>query len=209
MFAAIGKNGQILSIVPSTGIVFVRMGNASNGNEVPFVLCNEIWRRLNKVICPVTLLVANQETNNEALVYPNPCENQFTFQLPEQNFSAKAEVWIRCAPKRDPLEAVRRGQFRDDLCYQLHVIPITMPLMRDPRANVVDMAEVNLRRLSTKEHRSFTGFDRAVAELFKGLRWLVNLRQLLNVLWNRVALNQGRSLRFLCFHLKYPTRKTT
>lgn len=121
----------------------------------------------------------------------------------------KAEVWIRCAPKRDPLEAVRRGQFRDDLCYQLHVIPITMPLMRDPRANVVDMAEVNLRRLSTKEHRSFTGFDRAVAELFKGLRWLVNLRQLLNVLWNRVALNQGRSLRFLCFHLKYPTRKTT
>lgn len=95
MFAAIGKNGQILSIVPSTGIVFVRMGNASNGNEVPFVLCNEIWKRLNKVICPVTSLLANQEMNKEALLYPNPCENQFTLQLPDQRSFVKSEVWIR------------------------------------------------------------------------------------------------------------------
>lgn len=53
MYAAIGKNGQIISIVPSKGLVVVRMGNADQG-EVPFLLCNSIWERLNYVMCNST-----------------------------------------------------------------------------------------------------------------------------------------------------------
>lgn len=50
MYAAIGKNGQIVSIAPSKGLVVVRMGDADEG-EVPFLLCNNIWERLNYVMC--------------------------------------------------------------------------------------------------------------------------------------------------------------
>lgn len=50
MFAAIGKNGQIVSIAPSKGLVVVRMGDADEG-EVPFLLCDNIWQRLNYVMC--------------------------------------------------------------------------------------------------------------------------------------------------------------
>jgi CubicO group peptidase (beta-lactamase class C family) len=53
MYAAIGKNGQIVSIAPSKGLVVVRMGNADEG-EVPFLLCNSIWERLNYVMCNAT-----------------------------------------------------------------------------------------------------------------------------------------------------------
>jgi len=53
MYAAIGKNGQIISIAPSKGLVVVRMGNADEG-EVPFLLCNSIWERLNYVMCNST-----------------------------------------------------------------------------------------------------------------------------------------------------------
>ncbi|MBL0355392.1 MAG: serine hydrolase [Chitinophagaceae bacterium] len=53
MYAAIGKNGQIISIVPSKGLVVVRMGEADQG-EVPFLLCNSIWERLNYVMCNST-----------------------------------------------------------------------------------------------------------------------------------------------------------
>lgn len=53
MYAAIGKNGQIVSIAPSKGLVVVRMGNADEG-EVPFLLCNSIWERLNYVMCNST-----------------------------------------------------------------------------------------------------------------------------------------------------------
>lgn len=53
MYAAIGKNGQIVSIAPSKGLVVVRMGNADEG-EVPFLLCDNIWQRLNYVMCNST-----------------------------------------------------------------------------------------------------------------------------------------------------------
>jgi CubicO group peptidase (beta-lactamase class C family) len=53
MYAAIGKNGQIVSIAPSKGLVVIRMGNADEG-EVPFLLCNSIWERLNYVMCNST-----------------------------------------------------------------------------------------------------------------------------------------------------------
>ncbi|MES2849265.1 MAG: serine hydrolase domain-containing protein [Bacteroidota bacterium] len=53
MYAAIGKNGQIVSVSPSKGLVVVRMGNADEG-EVPFLMCDNIWQRLNYVMCNST-----------------------------------------------------------------------------------------------------------------------------------------------------------
>ena len=52
MYAGIGKNGQIVSIAPSKGLVVVRMGESPvDNNEVPFLLCNKIWENLNYVMC--------------------------------------------------------------------------------------------------------------------------------------------------------------
>ena len=51
MYAAIGKNGQIVSITPSKGLVVVRMGDDPGEGEVPFLLCDKIWQNLNYVIC--------------------------------------------------------------------------------------------------------------------------------------------------------------
>lgn len=51
MYAAIGKNGQIVSMAPSKGLVVVRMGDDPASGEVPFTLCEDIWQRLNYVMC--------------------------------------------------------------------------------------------------------------------------------------------------------------
>ena len=50
MVAAMGKNGQILSIVPSSNIIMVRMGDTSDNVPVPVTYQNEIWKRLSAVI---------------------------------------------------------------------------------------------------------------------------------------------------------------
>jgi CubicO group peptidase (beta-lactamase class C family) len=49
--AALGKNGQILFVVPSLDLVVVRMGNSPNSVPVPFLLADELWKRLNKMLC--------------------------------------------------------------------------------------------------------------------------------------------------------------
>lgn len=54
MYAAIGKNGQIVSVAPSKGLVVVRMGDDPAAGDVPFTLCEDIWQRLNYVMCNST-----------------------------------------------------------------------------------------------------------------------------------------------------------
>ncbi|MES2558828.1 MAG: serine hydrolase [Bacteroidota bacterium] len=82
MFAAIGKNGQIVSISKSTGLVVVRMGDApTNLGEVPFALCDSIWSNLNKVMCKTTGLGTFQLTTPKIRVYPNPAHDLLFIEL--------------------------------------------------------------------------------------------------------------------------------
>ncbi len=70
MIAALGKNGQIINVVPSQNLVFIRMGDMPGTGEVPFTLNNEIWKRLNQVICNTS--VKEIHNRNEVIIYPNP-----------------------------------------------------------------------------------------------------------------------------------------
>ncbi|MBI1218550.1 MAG: response regulator [Rhodobacteraceae bacterium] len=103
----------------------------------------------------------------------------------------KVNVRIVCATNRDPMEEVRRGRFREDLYYRLHVVPIHMPPLRDRGQDVVAIATAALRRLSEEEGRRFRALDDEVSALFCRLPWPGNVRQLLNVLRNVVVLNEG------------------
>jgi CubicO group peptidase (beta-lactamase class C family) len=81
MYSALGKNGQILNVVPSQNLLVVRMGDAPDGNEylVPTAYNNEIWEKLNMVICNS---VATEEIqNSEFKIYPNPTEDLVYFDL--------------------------------------------------------------------------------------------------------------------------------
>lgn len=50
LFAAMGKDGQLLNIVPSKGLVVVRMGNTVNSGLVSIALQNGLWEKLNAVV---------------------------------------------------------------------------------------------------------------------------------------------------------------
>ena len=103
----------------------------------------------------------------------------------------KVNVRIVCATNRDPLDAVRRGQFREDLYYRLFVVPIHMPPLRERGDDVIEIAEAALIRFAEEEGRSFAGLTPAVATLFRSLPWPGNVRQVLNVIRNVVVLNHG------------------
>jgi CubicO group peptidase (beta-lactamase class C family) len=50
MISGIGKNGQYVSVVPSMGIVMVRMGEDPSSVPVPFLFLNDIWGKLKLII---------------------------------------------------------------------------------------------------------------------------------------------------------------
>lgn len=74
MFCALGKNGQILNIVPSKNLIVVRMGNAPDNSLVPFLLNEEMWQLINPIIEPTSLIKDQSNGINFSLSqnYPNP-----------------------------------------------------------------------------------------------------------------------------------------
>jgi DNA-binding NtrC family response regulator len=103
----------------------------------------------------------------------------------------KVNVRIVCATNRDPVDAVRRGQFREDLYYRLFVVPIHMPALRERGQDVIEIAEAALLRFAREEGREFHGLSPEVRAVLPRLPWPGNVRQLLNVIRNVVVLNPG------------------
>jgi two-component system repressor protein LuxO len=103
----------------------------------------------------------------------------------------KVNVRIVCATNRDPIDAVKRGHFREDLFYRLFVVPIHMPPLRDRGDDVLEIAESALARFAQEESKIFDGLAPEVRGLFRRLPWPGNVRQVLNVIRNVVVLNEG------------------
>jgi CubicO group peptidase (beta-lactamase class C family) len=73
MYSAMGKNGQIINIVPSQNLIMVRIGEAPT-NEiffVPNVYNNTLWQYLNNVMNCANR-VSETNTTSDVRIYPNP-----------------------------------------------------------------------------------------------------------------------------------------
>ena len=77
MFAALGRDGQLINVVPSQNLVWIRMGEAplSNNGLVLPVFNNEIWKLINKLDCSTSGLVDYDSNEKELKVFPNPVED--------------------------------------------------------------------------------------------------------------------------------------
>lgn len=71
MVSGVGKNDQLVSVVPSQGLVLVRMGDpAYNGFSVPTTFANELWAYMNALECGLAVAEGATASVN---VWPNPC----------------------------------------------------------------------------------------------------------------------------------------
>jgi len=91
MFAGLGKNGQIVSVSKSLGLVLVRMGNQATSGEVPTQLCNSIWEKLNSVMCNATSINETISNTKTISIFPNPANTEINIDLPS-NGSAQIEI---------------------------------------------------------------------------------------------------------------------
>ena len=99
---------------------------------------------------------------------------------------------IICATNRDPLERVNAGQFREDLFYRLHVVPIHLPPLRERGADVMELARHFLRQAARAERKNFRDFDGGAMKRLLSSRWPGNVRQLENTIRRVAAMHDGQ-----------------
>jgi CubicO group peptidase (beta-lactamase class C family) len=75
MFAAMGKDGQFLNIVPSQGLVWIRMGNAPDNLPVPYLLNDKIWEYINNLSCTTSSVLENAQDIPWVTLAPNPANH--------------------------------------------------------------------------------------------------------------------------------------
>jgi two-component system repressor protein LuxO len=103
----------------------------------------------------------------------------------------QVDVRIICATNRDPLAQVEAGQFREDLFYRLHVIPVEMPPLRARGADILILARMFLARYALDENKQFDGLSAEVKVILQAHAWPGNVRQLQNTLRNIAVMNTG------------------
>lgn len=67
MYAAMGKNGQLINVVPSENMVWIRMGDAPGKSLVPLNLNDDIWSYINKLSCNSTNLDEKQNHKKQLI----------------------------------------------------------------------------------------------------------------------------------------------
>jgi len=106
----------------------------------------------------------------------------------------RADVRVIAATNKNLEEAIKKGQFREDLFFRLNVVPIMVPPLRDRREDVERLAFHFLTRYSAEANKKITKIDKKAVDLMAKYHWPGNVRELENAIQRAVVLADGDSI---------------
>jgi transcriptional regulator with PAS, ATPase and Fis domain len=104
------------------------------------------------------------------------------------------DIRIIAATGRVLEELVRQGNFRADLYYRIHVIPITIPALRERREDIREIADQFLTRLASETGELKRSISPELMEILNSYDWPGNVRELQNVLERAMAMSRSELL---------------
>jgi len=96
--------------------------------------------------------------------------------------TVQVDVRVVAATHRDLTQWIREGRFREDLYYRLNVVRLEVPPLRDRPEDLPDLAELFLRRYSTRADGTCLTLTPDAMALLQAQPWPGNVRQLENTL---------------------------
>jgi two-component system response regulator GlrR len=103
--------------------------------------------------------------------------------------SVAVDVRVISATHRNLEQEMERDRFREDLYYRLNVVELEIPPLAQRREDIPPLALHFLNKLSGKGSRKVEGFSPEAMKLLVSASWPGNVRQLLNVVEQSVALS--------------------
>jgi two-component system, NtrC family, response regulator HydG len=111
----------------------------------------------------------------------------------------RVDVRVLSATNKDLRAEVAAGRFREDLYYRLHVVPLTLPPLRDRREDIPLLVAHFLGKLAPRAGRdgAFTISDDALGRLMAH-PWPGNVRELENVIEQSMVFAEGNVIGLSC-----------
>lgn len=100
----------------------------------------------------------------------------------------RVDIRLVAATNRDLVEAVRKGDFREDLYFRLNVVSVKMPALRDRREDIPLLASYFVAKLARNFKRRVTGISAKARQCLSNYDWPGNIRELENALERAVVL---------------------
>ncbi len=103
----------------------------------------------------------------------------------------EVDVRIITASNDDLIEAVKHGDFREDLYHRLNEFTISIAPLKDRKSDLTIFANHFLELANLEMGKEIAGFDHQVVDVFMKYAWPGNIRELRNVIRRAVLLEKG------------------
>jgi len=105
------------------------------------------------------------------------------------------DVRVVAATNQDLVEAMRRGEFREDLYYRLNVVNIRLPELRERREDIPLLIDYFLELHAETNRQETRRFSNEAMRLLLSSEWPGNVRELENAVEHALAIGAGPTLR--------------
>jgi DNA-binding NtrC family response regulator len=107
----------------------------------------------------------------------------------------KIDVRIIAATNKNLQQAIREGSFREDLYYRLHIIPITLPPLKDRKADIPLLADHFIKKMRRELQMANLSLDDKALDKLMGYDWPGNIREFENVIERAAVLCDDACIR--------------
>jgi len=108
--------------------------------------------------------------------------------------SRSIDIRLIAATNVNLAEAVKSGDFREDLYYRLNVVPVHVPPLRDRRDDIPLLAQHFIQLYASKNGKAISGCTPEAVELLCDYPWPGNVRELENAVERAVVLSRSQHL---------------
>ena len=108
--------------------------------------------------------------------------------------TVRVDTRVVAASNRDLMAAVEAGDFREDLYYRLHVVPIHLPPLRERPEDIAELVSHFLSYYNEENDRYVTHIEPAALEALQNYHWPGNVRELQNYVERAVVMAVGDEL---------------
>jgi transcriptional regulator with GAF, ATPase, and Fis domain len=95
---------------------------------------------------------------------------------------------VLAATNKDLEQAIKTGEFRQDLYYRINVVSITVPPLREHREDIPLLALYFAAKHAEASKRPFKGISKEARALLTGYSWPGNVRELENAIEHAIVL---------------------